>query len=344
MPKSRKTTSLNTSAKASAKANTATTKNTGNTSPYDRAFGQHLIDHGIYPEDYDAKEDLVPSNLAEIVEISHRARRSLSPSVFTAEDFQEIKKQKIAARKEQQATELARCLGGKLKRPYTRSGGIRFTNLAPLTDGSITPGNPDIFYGSYTELLSAQARVELRHLIIPSTEEDHPALPNFTVAVKGPGGSIDVAKRQARYDGALCARAMETGNRLPDGNAYAITCVYHPDLLTMYTSHPHKTSHRTEYLMTAIDSFALSTQHGYVAGATAYRNLRDWAEEQRLETITRINERFSSRPEHISLDDALGNAVRQESLPKSNSPQRLAAEEAGSQPQRSSRRKRKHGG
>jgi hypothetical protein len=46
-----------------------------------------------------------------------------------------------------------------------------------------------------------------RH-IIPLTQDDLPIVPNFFLEVKGPDGSVAVARRQACYDGALGARGM----------------------------------------------------------------------------------------------------------------------------------------
>ena len=34
-----------------------------------------------------------------------------------------------------------------------RSGGIKFNNLAPITNDNLTPGNPDVYYGAPAEQL-----------------------------------------------------------------------------------------------------------------------------------------------------------------------------------------------
>ena len=81
-------------------------------------------------------------------------------------------------------------------------------------------------------------------LALLSMRLDLPIVPSFCVALKGPDGSIAVAKRQASYDGALGARGMHSfqsyGQDEPvyDNNAYAITSTYHTGHLKMYITHP----------------------------------------------------------------------------------------------------------
>jgi hypothetical protein len=75
------------------------------------------------------------------------------------------------------------------------SGGIPFTNLDHLTDGTLVPGNPDIYYGARHEQLDRRVRKELSGHIIPSTQDDLPIAPNFLLAAKGPDGSLAMAGR-----------------------------------------------------------------------------------------------------------------------------------------------------
>jgi hypothetical protein len=132
---------------------------------------------------------------------------------------------------------------GKTRDAKCRSGGIPLTNLDPLTDGTLKPGNPDIYYGARPEQLSRKVRDELGGQIIPSTQHDLPLAPSFFLAVKGPDGSAAVAKRQACYDGALGARGMHSlqsygqGEPVYNINASTITSIYHDGTLKMYTSH-----------------------------------------------------------------------------------------------------------
>lgn len=90
-----------------------------------------------------------------------------------------------------------------------RSGGIPFTNLEHFTDGTLLPGNPDIFYCSPPEQVDRRVREELSAFIISLTKNELPIAPNFFLVVKGPEGSAAVANRQACYDGALGARGIQ---------------------------------------------------------------------------------------------------------------------------------------
>ncbi|TPX14895.1 uncharacterized protein E0L32_005004 [Thyridium curvatum] len=59
-----------------------------------------------------------------------------------------------------------------------------FGNLEPLTDGTIAPAKPDIYYGACPEELSLPVRDELGHHLIPSTMQDKPLAPNFSLRLK----------------------------------------------------------------------------------------------------------------------------------------------------------------
>ena len=278
------------------------TKRTG---PYSRNCQQHLIDHGVYPvgyEYYDGQVPPPPSNLNEITERLARPRASLSSSKFSDEDFRKFRRADIHAAKEKQvSTSVIPIIEGNTGNPKCVSGGIPFTNLKPLTDGTLPPGNPDIYYGARPEQLAQQVRKERSGHITPSTQEDLPILPNFMVAVKGPDGTPAVAGRQASYDGALGARGMHSlqsyGQKDPffDNNAYTITSIYQAGQLKMYTSHVFQSpgsGRRPEYHMHQLRQLAMiDTAEAFRQGATAYRNARDWAKEKRDEAIRQANER-----------------------------------------------------
>ncbi|KAF1970594.1 hypothetical protein BU23DRAFT_473853 [Bimuria novae-zelandiae CBS 107.79] len=281
--------------------NTTRTKSTG---VYDRDFQQHLVDHNVYPHGYRHSNGSVPTkptNWRDINEILAQPRPSLSPSKFGEEDYERFVQADADASKEKQVSELViPLLEGRIEDAKCRSGGIPFTNLEPLTDGTLKPGNPDIYYGARPEQLSKEVRTELGSYIIPSTQHDLPMVPNFFLAAKGPDGSLAVAGRQACYDGALGARGMASlesyGQGEQDyGSAYAISSIYHGGQLKMYTSHiaqPSSPGGRPEYYMNQLRSFAMTdTVDTFRQGAGAYRNLRDWAKEQRDDLIRQANER-----------------------------------------------------
>jgi hypothetical protein len=114
-----------------------------------------------------------------------------------------------------------------------------------------------------------------------------------------------VAVRQASYDGALGARAIYSlqlygQNELAyENNAFTVTAIYHDGTLKMYTSHlaqPNGPGSRPEYYMTQINTWGMTgNEKTFRQGATAFRNARDWAKEQRDEAIRRANERADDR-------------------------------------------------
>jgi hypothetical protein len=286
-------------------ANTTITKSTG---VYDRNFQQHLIDHAVYPHGYRHSDGGVPAkpeNFKEIHRILALPRPSLSPSRFTDGDYEQFVQADADASKEKQVSELViPTVEGKIKDAKSRSGGIPLTNFDPLTDGTLKASNPDVYYGARPEQLSRKVRDELGGQIIPSTQHDLPMVPNFFLAAKGPDGSLAVAGRQACYDGALGARGIHIlrsyrqEEQTYDNNAHAITSIYHGGTLKMYTSHvapPSTAGDRPEYHMHQLKGWYMTGDPDtFRQGARAYRNARDWAEQQRDEAIMRANEKANS--------------------------------------------------
>jgi hypothetical protein len=80
-----------------------------------------------------------------------------------------------------------------------------------------------------------------------------------------------------------------------DNKAYTITSIYHGGQLKIYTSHPGQLGNpesRPEYYMNQINTWGMTgNAKTFREGATAFRNARDWAEEQRNEAIKRANKR-----------------------------------------------------
>ncbi|MCJ1433543.1 hypothetical protein MMC27_002906 [Xylographa pallens] len=281
---------------------TTSTKSTG---PYDRAFQQNLIDGSVYPRGYKYPDGRIPRKPANWDEINHRLaqrRASLSSSKFSAGAHETFVDADSNAFKEKEVGDsVIPIIGGRFKDARCVSGGVPFRNMAPLTDGTLVPGNPDIYHGARPEQLDQQVRSRLHDHIVPSTQDDLPMLPNFFLAVKGPDGSLAVAERQACYDGALGARAMHAlrsfGNDEPvyDENAYSVTSTYHGGQLKMFTSHmtqPTSPSDRAEYIMTQVNGWSMTgNPETFRQGATAFRNARDWTKEQRDQAIEKANMR-----------------------------------------------------
>lgn len=271
-------------------------------SAYDPAFEQHLIDHGIYPDDYGgARNAQQPHNLEEIQARLAMPRASLSPSRFSRESFLDFKDGKKKDLTENLVMSNAfRIIAGSTDIPSQQN--LLFGNLEQLTDGSITQAQPDFYDGSHPADINAHIREELGSFIVPSTNTAAPCLPNFFAEGKGPNGSSAVCEKQVLYDGAVGARGMHKLRSYVDSetaydyNAYTIMSTYHPSgILTIYTTHPSpsKTPQiSTEYHMTQLRTFSLRDGPDmFRQGAGALRNARHWAKDKREELIAAANTR-----------------------------------------------------
>lgn len=127
-----------------------------------------------------------------------------------------------------------------------------FSNLEPLTNGTITAAQPDIYWGATPEQLARPARDGLAGHIVPSTMLDKPLAPNVFLEVKGPDGNAAVATRQVRYDGAISSRAMHSlqnyGVETPqyDGKPHTFSFTYHVGTGTLQEYVHHMTAPTTE--------------------------------------------------------------------------------------------------
>lgn len=93
-----------------------------------------------------------------------------------------------------------------------------------------------------------------------------------------------------------------------DNNAYTITSIYHGGTLKMYTSHvtpPRTPEGRPEYYMHQLKGWSMTGDpETFRQGASAYRNARDWAKEQRDEAIRQANERANPVDAEAPTNDA----------------------------------------
>ncbi len=276
---------------------------TRKSSAYDPEFEQHLIDHGIYPHGHDYDDDegsVYPDNWEEINERLAQPRPSLSPSRFPREAFRKFEKINMQALTE--ATVMSKAfpiIAGTADIPSQEN--LLFGNLKHMTDGSITKPKPDFYDGSRPAELDKHIRKELGPYIVPSTNTAAPCLPNFFTEGKGPNGNTAVCKNQALYDGAIGARGIhELRSHVDpkmayDNNAYTITSTYHGGSgdLTIYTTHPtlsNDAQNLTEYRMTQLRGWKMTdAPDTFRQGASALRNVRDWAKEQREELIAAAN-------------------------------------------------------
>ncbi|KPM36133.1 hypothetical protein AK830_g10438 [Neonectria ditissima] len=305
---------------SASKSGTTRTTTTRSTGPYDRAFQQHLIDNQIYPDEYEHPDGRIPpqpDNLDEISQALRQPRASLSPSRFSDSEFKSFRKADTHAFKESQVTaNVIPIIEGDVGDKKCVAGQIPFTNLDHLTDGTLVPGKPDLYYGARPEQLDQKVRRALSGHIIPSTQHDLPIIPNFFLEVKGPDGSFSVAKRQVLYDTALGAtgydaiRSYKADSVAFDNKAYTIGCTYQAGIIKIYASHPIEPSisrKKPGIVMTQLKAFALTNDPDtFRQGVTAYRNGRDWTRQQRDQAIAQANERTRLKSTESSQSEALG--------------------------------------
>ncbi|KAL9065862.1 MAG: hypothetical protein Q9157_007333 [Trypethelium eluteriae] len=284
------------------------TINTKSTGPYSRNFEQKLIDNGIFLDGYEYSDGIgepEPANIGEIMEKLEQRRPSLSPSRFGKEEFRSFVRYDRNAKKEDEVRiSVVPVIMGKVKDSRTISGGIPFGKLKSMVEvdenesgEKLTAPKPDIYHGARPEQLKKSIRQNLSSYIIPSTQEDLPIAPNHFFEVKGPGGSLSVALRQAGHDGAAGARAMHHIQSYGqdevehDNKAYTFSSIYHGGQLKMYAHHPGLSEEgKTEYYMNQVNTYAMTGNiNGFRAGAAAYRNSVDLAAEHRNRLIARAN-------------------------------------------------------
>ncbi|PTB40416.1 hypothetical protein M441DRAFT_28232 [Trichoderma asperellum CBS 433.97] len=273
--------------------------------PYDRAFQQHLIDYGIFPHAYEFPDgQLLPKleNKGDILRSLVQSRASLAH--FSNHDFRKFELAEAQAIRERDiTTSVIPIIEGDIGDRKCLAGKIPFTNLEHLTDGTLVPANPDIFYGARPEQLHPQIRKELNSRVVPSTQSELPIAPNFFVEVKGKDGSATVTQQQLFYDMALGERGQQAlRSRNPfyasyDNKSHTLGYLYLDGQLKIYATHaiqPSSPAGQPGFVVTQLGAFALTNDvDTFRRGAAAYRNGRDWAKKQRNDAIEQANEMLS---------------------------------------------------
>ena len=292
-------------------------KSKNSKTPHSRGFDQHLTDHTVHATHQSEDPDLTVIRAAMAA-----PRPSLSPSRFSDGAFKNFQRSNAQAKDEEDArVHVFPTIAVAWQPDHPSAMNTLFGNLEPLTDGTIAPAKPDVYYGARPENLDRRIRDELSAHIIPSTMEDKPMAPNFFSEVKGPYGPPAVATLQARYDGAIGARATHSlqnyGRAEPiyDGKAYTISSTYHAGAgtLQMYAHHstrPASPGRSQEYHMTQIGAWALTNASDtFRQGVTALRNAKEWTKEQRDRFIWAANTRVhgtGTEAPPAQEDDAIG--------------------------------------
>lgn len=271
-------------------------------SPYDANFGQHLTDHNIHAWT-DSEE---PLNLDEIeAALPH----PLPPEALSADPGQEFRAfRRSSARAKDEADVLRKVMPtilGPESEEHPCAGNVVLGNFERLTDGTISLAKPDLYYGADPRHVSRVIRQDLESRIVPSVMQDRPVIPNFFVEVKGPFGVIGVLERQARYSGALGARAMHAlqnynqDQQTYDGRAYTLTATYNGGLLDLYAHHvtaPPVEGGEPVYHMTPVGSWTMKgRQAEFDQAIRAFRNARDLAKRYRDGFIAAANAAVAQR-------------------------------------------------
>ncbi|KAF2158771.1 hypothetical protein M409DRAFT_30729 [Zasmidium cellare ATCC 36951] len=257
------------------------------------------MDRGVYPDGYEDTDGEAPEpgNVDAIREVLAESRSSLSPSKFSEDRFKQFKRDNRRAISEGDAmAEVIPTITGLKDKQFYSAGTMPFYRLAKL-DPELSAPNPDKYYGARPKQIHERVRDDLDQYIIPSNATSRPAAPNFFLEGKGASGKPDVAHRQAMYDGWAGARGMfklqNYGNSTPvyDGNAYTVAATYSDGQLKLFATHPRESSSsEADYYMTQLRAYAVTdTADSFRNGAAAYRNAREWTQQQRDCFITNAN-------------------------------------------------------
>ena len=280
-------------------------------SSYDPNFEQNLIDSGIYPDGYEPdamSTPLEPNNFEDLRSALRAPRASLSPTRFTHTDFLEFKRMAKRVRDEATArAEVISIIAGDSGKQNHRASDRLFNHLTPFSD-NLPQAKPDLYDGAFPQKIDRRVRSDLGNHIVPCNKTSLPAAPNFFLEGKSNEGRADVALRQACHDGAIGARAMHSLQNYKsatpnyDGNAYSHSATYHQGnaVLQLYAHHltaPKAPGERPECRMTRLSGYLMTNdREQFVAGASAFRNLRDLAKAKRDVFIDHANEVAGGRP------------------------------------------------
>ncbi|POS73656.1 hypothetical protein DHEL01_v207954 [Diaporthe helianthi] len=283
------------------------TTQTKSSSPYDAAFRQHLIDWKVWPINYVFQAGHPapppPDNLQDIIkEVCSDGRGSLEPGSFNVKEHENFQLAHSLNGEEESRSRTLDLIEGPLalSTAHVKKGPVKLSNLRPLLPANLVPGCPDRIYGARLDNLDKSVRDRLDELIIPTAHRDI-LCPNFVVHIKGEDGTLQVAERQAVYDGALVARGMdylwEAGSSHDQDHQYharTITCTFADGVLRMYAMARHRfgagSNQDVEYVTHRLGSWLMVEElDQYCRGAAAFRNGLEWARRQREEAISRAN-------------------------------------------------------
>ncbi|KKK25782.1 hypothetical protein ARAM_002042 [Aspergillus rambellii] len=315
----------------------SSSSSSSSTAVYDVHFQDHLVRHGIYPPpspsassdpDGTAAATATPARRpANWAELQHRLHIPLPADSSLDQAYTRFRRLSAAAYPKHlplphllsilEGTPQPRALassGGSGGSSSGSSSGRVFTNLAPLTDGTLPPARPDFYHASPAAQLHPEIHRHLdKQIAITATATAAAArhnasrvlAPNFFLEV---GGGAAAMRRRACYHGALGARAMRAlggfamaaGDGDGDGKAYTIAVTYRAGQLRVYCVHvqsrPGQGAQQSDYVVTLVGEWALDggdARSCFRAGVAAYRNARELAREYREGILGLANERYA---------------------------------------------------
>lgn len=183
-------------------------------------------------------------------------------------------------------------------------------NWEAFGDANVVIPQPDYLEGARQTAENEEVRDELGPMIMPFAAYEALFLPNFFTEAKGLRGTLDVAQRQACYDGALGTRCMHvlqnlgSERKVYDGNAYTITSTYVGGTLKLFLHHitpPKGPEHKPNYHMTPLKGWLLEDYDTFREGVSWYQNARDVADEYRQQFLEAATSRLQAAAQERSL-------------------------------------------
>lgn len=275
-------------------------------SAYSPAFAQHLTDNYILPPDIDQR----PANYREWKEVLVQPRASLSPSRSSEGSYKSFVR--AVGNAENEDAVMSRVFPKIRARKGPPSGqNVQFGHITALAP-KMVDAKPDYYEGNRPGPGNRNLRERLDKSIVPSSRKELPFLPTFFVEAKGPDGTIAVAERQVRHDGALGARAMHSVQSLGrrekyKGKAHTASAILHGkghlDMFTHHMTQPRGHGTPVHTHMTPIGSWSLTNSPQTLReGRTAFRNTSEKAQQHREHAIQGAHRRLGiSTPEGSEL-------------------------------------------
>lgn len=284
---------------------TEKTQQSAKSSAYDNNFVALIAAHNI---NLPTRRGPKPKNFAEMKAKMEAPRLSLSAARFSEAEYDSwLDAVENSHREADVIANVFPTIKGHTY--YPCSFDTLCSNWAPFDSNLVTP-KPDFWDGARQTPNNLKIRQEFGRLIMPLTSYEDPFIPNFFAELKSPKGSINIAQRQACYDGALSARGMFcilTGGMTGpyDGCAYTISATYSGGTLEMFLHHvspPETDNDLPHYHMTPMGAWALHNSiDTFRQGVSAFQNGRDIADGLRGQVLRAANARMQISRQNLSL-------------------------------------------